>query len=56
MNSNEDMNFYFWLGAEGEAISVLEEEFQQKQEEARKNLDEWLNVGYISKGDESFGG
>ena len=27
-----EMNFFFWLGAEGELKSVSEEEFEQEQE------------------------
>lgn len=43
-DTQEEMNFYFWLGAGDETGSfVTEAEFNQRQTEDRKNLDDFLN-------------
>lgn len=40
--SNND--YYFWLGQDGELQPVTKEEFDKKQEEIRKEREDWLNV------------
>lgn len=30
---SEQLDFYFWLGEDGELVNVDEEEFQQKQQD-----------------------
>lgn len=42
MNNNND--FFFWLGADGELESVTENEFNEKQEQVREQKRKWLNV------------
>lgn len=39
-----DDNYYFWLGADGEIAEVTPEEFEDNQEDCRKDLDDWINV------------
>ena len=45
INDDGQMDFYFWLGIDGEIEPVADEEtFNQKIEHERQNLDDWLNV------------
>ncbi len=44
-----EMDFYFWLGGDGEAEPVSEEEFLDRQLTLRKNLDDFLNVRILDE-------
>jgi len=36
MKMNEQLAFYFWLGEDGEPVSLQKEEFEKKVEEERE--------------------
>ena len=44
MSEKENADFYFWLGADGEAYELTEEEFNYQVEKARKRKQDYLNV------------
>ena len=44
IEDNEDFNFFFWLGADGEAESVTEQQFEEKQCKCRKAKEDWINA------------
>lgn len=44
MNDQENSDFFFWLGQDGEAFELSEEEFNFQVEKARKRKEDWLNV------------
>jgi hypothetical protein len=44
MTITEDVDVFFWLGAEGEVKSVTEEELNEEQCKCRKRLEDWINA------------
>ena len=44
MSEKENADFFFWLGQDGEAFELSEEEFNYQVEKARKKKEDWLNV------------
>lgn len=44
MNEAKQLDLFFWLGVDGEPVSLTEEEFEGRIEDERRNLEEWLNV------------
>lgn len=44
MTDKENTDFFFWLGQDGEAFELSEEEFNYQVEKARKKKEDWLNV------------
>lgn len=44
MNEQLEMDFFFWLGGDGEASPVSEEEFLNQQNRIRLDRDNFLNV------------
>ena len=51
---SENKDFYFWLGADGEAYELSEEEFNFQVEKARKRKQDYLNVA-IENEEEGWG-
>lgn len=45
MTTNDNNNYYFWLGLDGEeATEVTETEFFEKVEQERERQRKWLDV------------
>ena len=43
-NENTQGDFFFWLGADAELISVSKPKFDEKIEDTRKERDDYINV------------
>jgi hypothetical protein len=44
MNEKE-INYYFWLGEDGEVSELTEEEFKARVREEEELYENWLNAG-----------
>lgn len=44
----EQLNFFFWLGEDGEMKSLTEKEFEEKQDEERERFRRWKDVDVIT--------
>lgn len=44
MSEQENNDFFFWLGEDGNSFELSEDEFNHQVEKARKKKEDWLNV------------
>lgn len=44
MSEQENADFFFWLGEDGNAFELSEDEFNYQIEKARKKKEDYLNV------------
>lgn len=44
MSEQENNDFFFWLGEDGNSFELSEEEFNYQVEKARKRKQDYLNV------------
>lgn len=44
VTKSKPADYYFWLGPDGDLEAVSKEDFDKKQEEIRKEREDWLNV------------
>ena len=44
MSEQENTDFFFWLGEDGNAFELSEDEFNHQVEKARKRKQDYLNI------------
>lgn len=47
-SNTDDRNFFFWLGADGDAEAVSKEEFSRRQKEIRERNRSWKDVDVVT--------